>query len=432
MTKTIIKVVVIVIIFVSIGYGVYYFTTQKSAEEENVPTDTISLLLLNLEKQTGIDFSKIQDEEVKWMGDAETQVQEAILQGKGFEAERISDQEFRSVAAYLKDQGFAVDVANLAAGTIAALTGYQKNNLVCLVVGGATGYKEATGGWIPPEPDLKDVTVKCARLTIDEEIGGEKVYSNEKYNYSFYYPASCTLGPLPGECKQLSPEERDQDCLCTLNAENPDQVVLQAFTGPQDNLAGASFSVSHYSSAAYNPPVDTDLIDWLQENFSYQNIPNQTNMEIDATPAVKVYTPASPQAFSQQDIYFLKNNLLFNISMLDVDNQDNRQLYDEILASFELASKDTLPAQADKIFKITLDANPTTGYEWQADYSTNFLELVSQEFQPGQPGLVGAAGQQVFEFKALKTGESQITFSYLRAWEDELPIEKKIYEVDIE
>jgi len=57
-------------------------------------------------------------------------------------------------------------------------------------------------------------------------------------------------------------------------------------------------------------------------------------MELDGISAVRVYTPQSPMAYSQEDIYFIKNDELFSISILDVDNKDNRELYDKILATF--------------------------------------------------------------------------------------------------
>ena len=54
-------------------------------------------------------------------------------------------------------------------------------------------------------------------------------------------------------------------------------------------------------------------------------------------PAVKIYTPFSGMAWSQEDIYFLNDNKLFQISMLDVDNEENKTLYDKILSSFSFS-----------------------------------------------------------------------------------------------
>jgi len=161
-------------------------------------------------------------------------------------------------------------------------------------------------------------------------------YTNEEHGYSFEYPADCLYGPLPGSCKQQPPEERPSECLCYLNGDDPDSVSLGTYTGSGDSLTGASFVVAHYGSNAYNPPVDVDLVSWLKEKFSYQDIPDETNMNIEGIPAVKVYTPFSGMAYSQEDIYFIKDDKLFNISMLDVDNENNRELYDQILSTFEI------------------------------------------------------------------------------------------------
>lgn len=168
-----------------------------------------------------------------------------------------------------------------------------------------------------------------------DETANWKTFENEKYGYSLKYPSDCFFGPMPVYCKEEPPEERPPECLCFLNGEDPDRVFLQAFTGEKDNLALASFDVSHYDTPAFNPPAGTDLIQWLKEEFSEQeNIPDEMNTEIDGIPAARVDTPRSPMAPSQQDIYSIKNDKLFRISMLDVDNEDNKELYDQILSTF--------------------------------------------------------------------------------------------------
>jgi hypothetical protein len=66
----------------------------------------------------------------------------------------------------------------------------------------------------------------------------------------------------------------------------------------------------------------------------FEDIPDETNMEIDGIPAVSIYSPSSPMAPSYEEIYFIKDDILFRINMLDVDNEDNRELYDHMLRSF--------------------------------------------------------------------------------------------------
>ena len=47
-------------------------------------------------------------------------------------------------------------------------------------------------------------------------------------------------------------------------------------------------------------------------------------------------------------------------------------------------------------------------------------------------GLVGAGGTQYFRFKALKTGETEITLVYKRSWEESTPQDvTKVFTVNI-
>ena len=163
-------------------------------------------------------------------------------------------------------------------------------------------------------------------------------YVNEKYGYSFNYPADYFYGPMPSDCKQKPPEDRRSECLRFLNSENPDDVFMQGFLGEGDQLSLAGFSVSRYDSPLFNPPPGTALTSWLKESFSETGIeiPDEPNMEIDGVSAVRIYSPQSPMAPSYEEIYFMKNNLLFRINMYDADNEDNKRLYDHILTSFSI------------------------------------------------------------------------------------------------
>ena len=160
-----------------------------------------------------------------------------------------------------------------------------------------------------------------------------QTYTNPTYNYSLNYPDPCLSGPLPGYCKQDPPDQKSAECLCFLNGTDPDSLIMQTYTGASPNLTLATFSLSHLSTPAYNPPAGTDLITRLNANFSFQNIPSSTNTQIDGLPAAEVYTSQSPGAYSQKGVYFLQNDLLFHISMVDVDNQANQDLYNQILSS---------------------------------------------------------------------------------------------------
>lgn len=169
-----------------------------------------------------------------------------------------------------------------------------------------------------------------ARVDVNE-------YVNEEFGYSFQYPSACTFGPMPKYCKQSPPEERPQECLCFLDAENPKQVFMQAFGGDlEGGLSLATFSISSYDSPMYSPPKGAELVSWLEENFpeGYVDLPEEPNAEIGGIQAVELYSPQSPMAPSYREIYFIKDSRLVQVSMLDVENEDNMALYDLILSSF--------------------------------------------------------------------------------------------------
>ncbi len=102
----------------------------------------------------------------------------------------------------------------------------------------------------------------------------------------------------------------------------------------------------------------------------------------------------------------------------------------------------TVPAYTDTIqgiqtnvgneFIIALDANPTTGYNWNEEYNDKLLELTSKEYKPDEKaaGLTGAGGTQYYRFQARHIGSVEIKFAYQRSWES-APIEEKTFNVNI-
>lgn len=89
-------------------------------------------------------------------------------------------------------------------------------------------------------------------------------------------------------------------------------------------------------------------------------------------------------------------------------------------------------------FIIELDSNPSTGYSWVSDFDKEtvaFVEKLNKQTLPHPvegSEIVGASIQEVFKFKALKTGETKISFYYLREWEiDVAPIDQKVFDVTI-
>ncbi len=84
-------------------------------------------------------------------------------------------------------------------------------------------------------------------------------------------------------------------------------------------------------------------------------------------------------------------------------------------------------------FFIALTSNPTTGYSWSqsgADgktiaYEGNVYEPLAQ-FNDNANGSIGAAGQQIFVYHAIGTGQTTLSFAYSRPFEKNVPPAKSV------
>jgi inhibitor of cysteine peptidase len=95
----------------------------------------------------------------------------------------------------------------------------------------------------------------------------------------------------------------------------------------------------------------------------------------------------------------------------------------------------TVTIGVNQEFVIALGSNPTTGYSWQESYDGSMLELVEKIYRPGEEAkgdVVGAGGVEYFRFKALKTGQTEITLVYKRPWEEPTPQDvTKVFTINI-
>ncbi|MGZ7095737.1 MAG: protease inhibitor I42 family protein [Methanobacterium sp.] len=84
-------------------------------------------------------------------------------------------------------------------------------------------------------------------------------------------------------------------------------------------------------------------------------------------------------------------------------------------------------------FKIILKSNRSTGYGWSYNYNSEYIQLIDENYIPDthDPWIVGSGGKSIFEFKAIKQGESDITLKYLRPWENCIPTQEIVYHVKI-
>ena len=81
---------------------------------------------------------------------------------------------------------------------------------------------------------------------------------------------------------------------------------------------------------------------------------------------------------------------------------------------------------------ISLDANPTTGFEWRLATPLNekVVALVGHAYQPPDNSRIGAGGTDVWTFKAVGSGSTTIILEYRRPWEKDTPAtERKTYPI---
>jgi inhibitor of cysteine peptidase len=84
-----------------------------------------------------------------------------------------------------------------------------------------------------------------------------------------------------------------------------------------------------------------------------------------------------------------------------------------------------IEAKKGQVLAVTLESNPTTGYQWEwVPSQEDVLQQVGEaEFQP-RSDLVGAPGTQTLRFKAVKAGQTTLELVYRRSWEKDVePLE---------
>lgn len=76
----------------------------------------------------------------------------------------------------------------------------------------------------------------------------------------------------------------------------------------------------------------------------------------------------------------------------------------------------SIGVKAGDRFVVELDANPTTGYQWQPVFDPAALRLVGRDFSLAGAA-IGGGGVERFRFESLAAGASQLSFAYQRSWE---------------
>ncbi len=74
-------------------------------------------------------------------------------------------------------------------------------------------------------------------------------------------------------------------------------------------------------------------------------------------------------------------------------------------------------------FYIVLDSNPTTGYQWElaGPFDDKVLSLEGSRYEaPQDTTVMGAGGKEYWEFDAVGSGSTEVSFRYVRSWEKDV------------
>ena len=68
---------------------------------------------------------------------------------------------------------------------------------------------------------------------------------------------------------------------------------------------------------------------------------------------------------------------------------------------------------------VTLESNQTTGFQWELKSvgDTSVLQSQGGTYSVPDTGMVGAGGEEIWTFKALKPGTSSLSMEYSQPWD---------------
>lgn len=163
-------VLIIIAILVAVGLVIYYGYYDNKEDESNGNNNQteeqvdLSKLFDGMQETVQTDLVEGGDEELKWAVEEEEGLNEVSIKLNTLKANSISIREGEDIKTYLTDQEFDPISINLPLKKYAEISGYKKGNVVCLVLSGPTGYKEAPDDWTPPNPDLRDIDIRCGEM----------------------------------------------------------------------------------------------------------------------------------------------------------------------------------------------------------------------------------------------------------------------------
>ncbi len=144
--------------------------------------------------------------------------------------------------------------------------------------------------------------------------------------------------------------------------------------------------------------------------------------------ANKAPSPTTSDASSQSDT---------SMTITETNPIDNQQMLPIIsgkVTDIELdasANGTTQQLSKGQVIAITLESNPSTGYNWYATIADTKVLVQMGEPQFQEPStatspVVGAPGMLTIYFQAVDPGTTTVTIDYMRSWEKDVAPEQSI------
>jgi hypothetical protein len=180
----------------------------------------------------------------------------------------------------------------------------------------AIGWKYFNFNQAPPQPSPSPSIISpspAKTLTASPSPSASTIawstYTNKTFNYSVQYPSDCKVT----------------------------ETNFETISGPlAENHHWPWFEIYHFDSAFYHPPAGADVYDYIANNSlkTFDEIDPNKNIKISGLPAIHVMQNKSSQADASDYYYFIKDNQLFSIQIIQIEGKEDWDLYNKFLNSF--------------------------------------------------------------------------------------------------
>lgn len=104
------------------------------------------------------------------------------------------------------------------------------------------------------------------------------------------------------------------------------------------------------------------------------------------------------------------------------------------LAMGSVPEEDRIDLTAGQVTTLEIESNHTTGYSWQLAEPLNekVLKVEYWYYKTPNSKMLGAGGAEVWTFRAVGEGRTNLKLEYVRPWEKNVPaIKTKEYAVEV-